>query len=66
MLQIIQDEVIVCNMNNGTVEFTDFDGTVSLTLPNDATGGPKTFDSPALATLLLGNLFIIYSRVANF
>ena len=58
--------MIVCNMNNGTVEFTDFDGTVSLTLPNDATGGPKTFDSPALATLLLGIFIPLYSKKTSF
>jgi len=57
-VECMADEVIVCNMNNGTVEFTDFDGTVSLTLPNEATGGPKTFDSPALATLLLDGRII--------
>ncbi|CAG5108553.1 Oidioi.mRNA.OKI2018_I69.chr1.g3851.t1.cds [Oikopleura dioica] len=57
-VECMADEVIICNMNNGTVEFTDFDGTVSLTLPKEAQGGPKTFDAPALATLLLDGRII--------
>ena len=43
-------------MNNGTVEFTDFEGTVNLELPSSSTTGPKKFREPSVATILLGRL----------
>lgn len=42
-------------MNNGTVEFTDFDGNTQLTLPpKNSNRGPKKFQEPSVATILLG------------
>lgn len=42
-------------MNNGTVEFTDFDGNTQLTLPPKTSNrGPKKFQEPSVATILLG------------
>ena len=41
-------------MNNGTVEFTDFDGNTNLTLPTGQGRGPKKFREPSVATILLG------------
>lgn len=40
-VEAMSEEVIVCNMNNGTVEFTDFDGNTNLTLPTGQGRGPK-------------------------
>jgi len=51
-VETMSEEVIVCNMNNGTVEFTDFDGNEQLKLPMPGRG-PKEFDQPFVATILL-------------
>ena len=41
-------------MNNGTVEFVDFEGETTLTLPNpDGGQGPRQFDQPSVATVTL-------------
>lgn len=52
-VEAMSEEVIVCNMNNGTVEFTDFDGNTNLTLPTGQGRGPKKFREPSVATILL-------------
>lgn len=53
-VETMSEEVIVCNMNNGTVEFTDFDGNTQLTLPpKNSNRGPKKFQEPSVATILL-------------
>jgi len=51
-VETMSEEVIVCNMNNGTVEFTDFDGNEQLKLPTPGRG-PNKFDDPFAATILL-------------
>ena len=40
-------------MNNGTVEFVDFEGETTLTLPNSNGQGPRQFDQPSVATVTL-------------
>jgi len=53
-IEMMADEVVICNMNNGTVEFVDFEGETTLTLPNpDGGQGPRQFDQPSVATVTL-------------
>ena len=40
-------------MNNGTVEFVDFNGETQLTLPPEKGAGPKKFTKPSVATITL-------------
>ena len=49
----IQDEILVCNMNNGTVEFVDFEGGEALIIPTGEGGGPRSFKEPSVATVTL-------------
>jgi len=56
-VEMMADEVVVCNMNNGTVEFVDFEGAEQLKLPNSspASGEPSSFKEPSVATVTLEN-----------
>ena len=52
-------------MNNATVEFHDFDGEKSLTLPDavlpndDGETGPLNYTKPSIVTMLIGKNIII-------
>lgn len=54
-------------MKNGTVEFTDFDGNEQLKLPMPGRG-PKIFDEPFVATILLGEPLTVEQKrfTANY
>ena len=56
-VEMMADEVVVCNMNNGTVEFVDFEGEEQLKLPNStpSPGEPREFNQPSVATVTLEN-----------
>ena len=61
----IKEEVIVSNMNNATVEFYEFNGDLTMTLPNDVLPneegqtGPINYNKPALATMLMGKIISV-------
>ena len=40
-------------MNNGTVEFVDFEGGEALVIPTGEGGGPRQFKEPSVATVTL-------------
>ena len=40
-------------MNNGTVEFVDFNGEEQLVLPSSSGRGPSSFKEPSVATVTL-------------
>jgi hypothetical protein len=65
-VEAMSEEIIVCNMNNGTVEFTDFEGNINLTLPTQGSRGPKTFKEPSVATILLGNTLLLNYLLMEF
>ena len=56
-VEMMADEVVICNMNNGTVEFVDFNGEEQLCLPstNPQNGEPRQFKEPSVATVTLEN-----------
>ena len=56
-VEMMADEVVICNMNNGTVEFVDFNGEEQLCLPssNPKNGEPREFKEPSVATVTLEN-----------
>ena len=58
---------MIANMNNGTVEFHEHDGTHTMTLPNeDRSGGPVHFKEPTIATILLGKKIFPYRNNDSF
>jgi len=52
-VEIMSDEILVCNMNNGSVEFVDFEGGEALVIPTGEGGGPRQFKEPSVATVTL-------------
>merc|ERR1711990_852927 len=52
-VEIMSDEILICNMNNGTVEFVDFNGEEQLVLPSSSGRGPSSFKEPSVATVTL-------------
>ena len=49
----IKDEVAICDMKNGRVVFTDFNGRETLVIPDQALGGPPYLVEPAIAFVTL-------------
>lgn len=48
-------------MNNGTVEFVDFEGGEALVIPSGEGGGPRSFKEPSVATVTLQHEDSMYS-----
>ena len=59
---LIKDELIVCNMNNATVELVNLDGETEVSLPDqvapneDGQAGPLNYNKPSIATMLMGKI----------
>lgn len=62
-VEVMSEEIIISNMNNGTVEFCDFDGNINLTIPGSASTGPKRFQDPSVATILLDCRILVADKV---
>ena len=63
---LFQDEILICNMNNGTVEFVDFHGAEQLVLPPQDGHGPKSFREPSVATVTLQHDDSEYSKQCGY
>ena len=68
----IKEEVIISNMNNATVEFYEFNGDLTMTLPADVLPneqgqtGPIFYNKPAITTMTMGKIISVFTETKNY
>ena len=59
-------------MNNGTVEFYEFNGDLTMTLPNDVLPneegqtGVGYYTKPSIVTMLMGKIISVFTETKNY